>query len=605
MAQGRLTDEEIAKLEASQAPAPGRLTDEQITAMEARPSGVDNAVAAAPAGGYEKSKLDRLVEALKGAPDMLNQARTSLMTAPINLALNPSEELGPKGGLGSVIRGEGQGFSYGFAPKLRGVDGALEEGLSRINPLESKGLGPQGTRPSQSLSDALAGRYNEDKKNAERENDVSAQTQPGLFYGSQALASVATPNPFGKLAALNTGSKLVNAGGRIGSAAGQGALYTAGIERGGTLDDYLNSVPKGALVGGALGAGGELVSAAAPRLETMADKMAVNVAAGGKGQIGDKLKKIGLDNEADRLDFGKQLLDKGMIPSGFNPMKRPVESVAERAAAMGEREGATAGNIVRDVNATGFKVDPAKYQSLMRSKLGRAPDEVANQSKANELIGWAGDIKPSGADPALGGITGMQGLKSRSYNSANFSDTAKLEPLQHRMAISGLRQGIEEDVGSVFGPQAKNQLVESNRNYGFAMDAKALAEPAASRAEAGGVFLPVKNAILAGGFGAGGGAAIGHTGMGGALGVGTSLLGHVAATRGPAMLATGGRIGANAANAVGASGLMSKGAVPSILDKYLNNDTGDGGDDPLKAMPEEERVAKGAKHFTSNTGGGR
>ncbi len=573
-----------------------------------------SAVAAAPAGGYEKSKLDRLVEAIKGAPAMLNQARTSLMTAPINLALDPKAELGPNGGLGSILRGQGEGFGYGFVPKLRGVDAAGEEALSRINPLESKGLGPQGTRPSQSLSDALAGRYNEEKHAAEHENDVSAQSQPGLYYGSQLGSAVAAPNPFGKLAALSTGSKLVNAGGRIASAAGQGALYTAGAERGGELDDYLNSVPKGALVGGALGTAGEVVAKGGQVLRGTSGKMAINTALGGHGQIANRLEKIGIDPE-NAAELGNKLIDEKLVPTGFSLTESPATTILKRSRALQASEGPKIGAVLGEADAAGMRPDVPKLQAAARASLGnQSSGEYANSKKANEFIRQIGEMQPGG-DYTVGPTGEYQTpatfreankQKSQAWDSVNFNDDVALEPKQYRRAVSGMAKEIPNQIGEGLGDEAKNRLIDSNRRFGIGATGEQLSKDASSRELQRGKFGTLGTMAMMAGGGAGIGAQLGHGTEGGLVGAGIYGLGQLAKNRGPAMVATGGRLASNAANMIGDTGLMSKGAMPSILDKYLNNDSGDEGNDPLKAMPEEERLAKGLKHFVApNTGGGR
>lgn len=458
------------------------------------------------------------------------------------------------------------------------------------------GLVPRAYAAGHALSNTLNGQggfvqnYNSELKDAEATANAAERAHPQAAIVGSYLAP-----PVGK--GLSLVQRLAVAGG-IGATSG--ALMAPSDDPAAQARGFVG----GGLAGATLQGVGELATPASTLsdyLRNFSGKMATNVAAGGKAQIGDKLGKIGLETASDRAVFGNELLDKGMIPTGLG-WKSPVEVVAGRAENLSQSAGAKQGNILKQVNDTGFNVDPAKYQQLSESNLGKAPDELAKSKAARDYINQLGQLRPGAEDPKLGGITGVQGMKSRGYDKAYMSTQPSEEQRQLRRAISGTREGIEGDVESVLGADGRRQLVEANKDFGFAQKVKEISEPSASRAAAGSKFGPLATAATITGLGA----ATGHAEAGGIGGLGAGALhlgGQFLKARGPTIAARGGRIGSDLSSYIGekTSNPATGGGLGSLLDRYLG---GDGGESQPQQMSEEERLKKGADNFASKTGGG-
>lgn len=370
---------------------------------------------------------------------------------------------------------------------------------------------------------------------------------------------------------------------RLAAAAGVGATTGALKAPANNPDKQFWSGVAGGLGGAAAQMAGEslgpISGTASEALRHFSGAKAANVAGGGKGQIGDRLAAIGID-PLEQADFGNKLLDAKLIPSGLHPTRSPAESVLLRSRELKSAAGKAIGNEIGNADLNG-EIDPAVLQSFMRQRLGQQnPLELENSSKANTLINQIGELTPQGEYAEPNSFANANKVKSQAWDAANFKEAAPLEAKQYRKAVSGLRQGIESQIGDVNGPASKNALINANQNYGLASDAERLSENAVSRSGQAQQFgLPAALALAAGSAVSGGAAASGHPGVAAATPaalIGAALL----KSRGPALAARGGRL---ASEEIGWAGdRLDNPATTGTLGAFFNAPKGN--DDRQAAM---------------------
>lgn len=519
-----LSDEEMASLEAKHAQA-GGMTDEQMQAHEA-------AHAAKP---KESSFLEGVGHGLaRSARAAINSGTLGLSTRglaagdALTESLTSSSKLGDEYDRALTRRQKEAATDAAEAPSASIVGGFLPAAL------------PGG------LSAALARRF--------------AGTA-GTVLGKAALAAPSTVQ-------------------RLAGAAGAGALS-------GNLNaphDDPAARAKGTLEGGLSGLAGGAVMEAVPALATKAanamrsgsNRMAANVAGGGRGQISDRLAKLGID---DPEHFGGQLLDEGLIPTGINPFKAPSGEVLKRAQALKAKSGNAIGETIGRADTEGA-FDPREAQVEMLSRLpNRTPLERENSSKATNLVRQVGDLAGTPdlgpESPSESGRYGTFGdanaTKSQAWQAANFRDTAPMEAKQYRKAVSSLRDSIRNQVGQVSGEPAADALTKANRQYGLATDAESLAGNDERRANQNGQFGLLAKILGGAGIGGGIGAAGGAPGTGGVTGAALAAGEHYLKRNGPAIAARAGRFGSDvlpgAAERI--SSPVAGGAVGSALERFL------------------------------------
>lgn len=329
------------------------------------------------------------------------------------------------------------------------------------------------------------------------------------------------------------------------------------------------------------GAGGALFQGAAEGMPALAGRfsgslrdasgeMAANVAAGGRAQIGDKFKSLGYEPE-DAAKFGNDLLDKGLIPSGLNPLEHPTAGVLSRSRAMKSGAGADIGDAMNSADATGQAFRPAPAAASSRAAmLSQTPIERDNSTKAGHFVDQLMEVDPSGKNFSVNDFNTANKMKSEAWDNANFKDSAPMEAKQYRRAVGGMRNSIENQVRSAAGDEVADKLRTGNENFGLASDAEALSKDATSRAMQRQKF-GVAGTVL-GLLGANTGGAHGAE-----AGVGAALAAYLLKSRGPAVAANAGRIGSDMMSAASkmSQSPVAAGEASDAISRYLEPDETD------------------------------
>ncbi len=323
-------------------------------------------------------------------------------------------------------------------------------------------LDPRGPKFSEA-----ADTYNENLTKRQKDSRETAYNYP-----SASLAGAFIPGPRW----LGTGKTLIE---RALASAGTGAAAGNLMAPHDDPDARLKGTVLGGTLGGLFSAATESMGALADRFsgaaKDKAGEFAANVAAGGKAGIGDRMRSAGIDPE-EQAAFGNRALDEGLIPTGLNPLKSPVETVLDRSRALKTAQGKEIQEALAAADAAG-KFDPAKAQvGVIKGMKPANPLEAANSSKANKLTDQIGELL--GYDDSFSGANKM---KSQAWGAANFSQDPALEAQRYRKANGLFRDAIRDQVADVAGDQAATNLTRANDKYGFASKVDELATPAASR----------------------------------------------------------------------------------------------------------------------------
>lgn len=326
----------------------------------------------------------------------------------------------------------------------------------------------------------------------------------------------------------------------------------------------------GGLGGLAVQGGSELLAPAANAVSNSLRKwsggLAANVAGGGKGQIGDRLKSIGID-PLEQSDFGNQLLDEGLIPSGLHPTESPVEGVLKRSRASMAQQGHAINDELSAADSKSY-FEPGPAQQEMQGNINaRNPLELDNAKKASNLVDQVGQLDSRGT------FAEANRMKSQAWGAANFKDDAPLEASQYRKAVAGFRNGIRDQVGAANGPESADRLTAANEKYGIAADAEKLSANAVSRGGQSQQFGLPSALMMAAGAGVGA-AAGGGSGAGVGAGATTAALigSALLKSRGPAIGARLGRVGADVAGDVAnmSRNPVTAGKAGALLSDYLS-----------------------------------
>ncbi len=441
------------------------------------------------------------------------------------------------------------------------------------------------------------------------ERQTEAEKDAADHPSASIIGAFLTP-PVGR--GLTVAQRLVAAG---GAGATSGFLRAPHDNPQAQREQALVGGTSGLLMQGANEAVAPVANLTSAALRRMAGENAANVAGGGRAQISDRMKKLGIAPE-EVADFGNSLLDEGLIPTGLHPTQSPADGVLERSTALRERQGQAIGREISAADATGVGFDPIRAQEEMRSSVpNRNPLERDNSTKANRLIEQVGDLAPQGdyADVPRDSFATANQMKSQAWKAASFKDDVPMEAGQYRSAVGGLRNAIRDQVGEVNGPASADRLSLANHRFGIASDAHELSDNAVSRAGQASKFgLPAALMMLGGaGVGAAAGGAHGAgagTGATAAALIGSALL----KARGPAVAARSQRLGSELAAGVGrmSQNPAGAGAAGDALAKYLNPTIGSPeavGNAALRLqkatgdLPEDkEDLAK--KHFLADGG---
>lgn len=447
----------------------------------------------------------------------------------------------------------------------------------------SLGLLPRALAAGDAVGETLNGRggleHNYNHALTDRQSD-SRKTAYNYPSASIAGAFLPTPAMGETLLQRTVGSGLVGAA--------SGNLQAPHDDPSARLTGGLEGFLGGAAMQGINEKGGPLAGKLGSSLARDAE-LAAPRAAGLRAGISNQAKAHGMENEGDLREYGRKLLDSGLIKFGGTP-----HGVAERADAMATQNMGVKNDILGRSETTGKPFSYADAQKMMvRRMVGNKPggltaseeDAIGPASQSILNMGKQGSKTP-------GSVIGADRQKSSDYDSINWgadnAGMAKASAL-HRKAASGGRQSIEDHVAATLGQPAGQELRQANANTGLALDAKGMANDWVTRE---GAKLPwyVKAASMVGG------GVAGHE-VGGPKGAVVGMLAPAAASmlkgRGPSALAVGADVGSNAMTAIGKTQAnpISSGRESDALSRWLTK------------KPDDEREKEGADNFSKAMGG--
>lgn len=500
---------------------------------------------------------------------------------------------------GAMLRGFGQGASYGFSDELNGAVMGLVSGFGRegVDLLKSgpgralmrryaslpaavpdaavdamiehaaqqsakdtlgmKSLPTTGSDPDA----ALRAGYRHGRDTARLENVQAQKAAPATYITSGIAGGIAAPGP--KLPPGAKGLAKFEGVAKIGGLSG--ALGAAGLSNADLLRDETGALATDVAEGGAYGAAlapamslaGEKAAPAIKRLSQSAALRAMGLRAG----ISDQLQKRGYETADDARQLGQAALDMELI----RPF-RTATDVAERAGFARETQGARIEQALADADIAAEAQRNAMSRQFTSPTLGKMGPSTPNlpPNFDTERAAWqaAGEVMgPEGLSPTairnsrnaqriVGDIAGMPNvqeptfanankMKSDIYAGINYATDPTLKTTMERRAASGLRKSIEEQVAEMAGPDAADELRAANRAYGYLADIQPLAQEESTRQLARQPwYSPATIGSVAAGV-AGGQYAGGPAG--GAAGALLPLIGRAAAPRAWSTLATGAR----------------------------------------------------------------
>jgi len=466
----RLTDEEMAALEAKHAPAriPDRLTDEEMNALSDR------------ARAQEEALLPPLSPS--PLPDETAEHLRKTLTS-----FNPPERFSVQTPTGSTFVTKDR-EPYPF-PDAAGR-ATLEADTAKRNKLANlkrflaglqgpaNNLTPQAAGVVSQLTPGAPG-YSQARDKAKREVDDAVSDHPWMpLVGSLATAPL-TP------AAATIGSRLgLNAaqgftGGYFGSQSTDEAAKLKDAAKSAAISSALGLGIEGAAggIGWLLGTGGR----AAPRAQEQAIKAMSN-----RGNINNKLQSMGYEDTDKALqELGQQALDNNLVRLGDS-----AADINKRAGALlstaGDQRAALLSDLdakaldpeaaMRGFSATGVTED--MQAALGRGKHGQGilPVEADTSGSANRAIDQMGRLTGTPNDS----FTGATNQKSLFWGQINPRETVPLEMQNFRRTVSGAREGIERQANALT-PGAGDSLRDINQTLGNALEVSALSGDSATR----------------------------------------------------------------------------------------------------------------------------
>ncbi len=404
----------------------------------------------------------------------------------------------------------------------------------------------------------LTGNYNKALTDRQADSRKTAAEHPSASI----VGSFLTP-PVGK--ALSAGQRLVSAG---ATGAASGYLQAPHDNPEAQLVGGIESGLSGVAMQGFNEHSGPLAARFGGKLRRESGERALNVAGGGKAQIGDRLKKMGIGPE-DQAEAGNRMIDEGLIPWGLSPSRSPVDVVHERAGNLRESSGRAIGDEINAADASGAEFMPEQAQvDMVTNMKSRTPGQRNNATKANKFVSEVGEVNPNGQF-AINSFKLANEQKSDAWKNANFKDDAPMEADQYRRAVTGLRNSIRDQVGKATGPASADRLSAANERFGVAADAHKLAENAISRGNQGQQFGLPAAVAMAIGSGLGVDSATGSHAAGGTTAalIAAALL----KSRGPAFATRAGRAGSDVAGGVSrmSQNPAASGAAGSALLRYF------------------------------------
>lgn len=592
---GRLSAADTARLLAGEDLPPRQKTPEQLAVTATNPK-----------RRLSKEETDAALSASSAPPSTAKDIRQSTTNTLDPLPGPDPGALDPTSNLGATARGAVQGGTLRFGDELGAGAMMVPEAIGRA--AEKVGLIQRPPAPieghvDQAAADAaqekqrpsIADTYRSLRDSLRADNKTAEKTHP-LEYGAAELgAGLTLPLPGSGLA---RGAPLAAKMG-LGAAQATGAGALAGA--GGSEASDIGGVLKDAAAGGALaapfGAAGGGMSHVAeglgPYFTNKAGERGFQ-AVGARAGIVDRAAKMGISPE-EIPAMGNRFMDEGLVPTGLNPFRNPLEQTKAAAAALQRRSGAEIGEVLGAQDARTpigpllpgvERMDYAQAaKDAARPLRGITAAEEDVSGKANRLVNQVGrqqDITP-------GSASGLNRLKSKAYRGVDWQNEAPLAAELHRDATGGLKRSIEDQIGDRLGPDARDTLINANSRYGLGADAEELATRATSRDVQKQQFSPLRAAISSA-LGAGGGAAASGPGGAGVGAVVGPYLTNAILTRGPNVAAHANRALASAVPAVSPAltrAMAYFGANPDLA-KSLT-----GGDAPpaehQKVQPREAR----------------
>lgn len=390
----------------------------------------------------------------------------------------------------SALRGFMQGGTYGFADELAGGADALRSlppvpqavvGVLHPGAAGLASLAAPDTPQSEDTS-ALLRAYLSARDAARKETRAAEEANPKAFATGQFAGAVAAPGPKGMGA---------------GRLAKQGAMYGAVSGLGGSDADLTKGELLPTLVNTAISAGtGAIIAPVASGLSNrfgrfLREKSQENAlkAVGAKAGIADVLGREGIKTADEARQLGQTAIDQGLVP----PFSTAAD-VAQNSGFALERQGARIAGVLADADAPipipgqpGASF-PAPPFDLNRAAW-RATQEVMGPdgltSEAMSKVKPAANIverilKQGEVDPSF---SAANRLKSDFYNGINYGTNATdLGVNLQKSAIRGLKKSMEEQVAERLGPEAADELMAANRNYGALKTIQGLAGTEARRA---------------------------------------------------------------------------------------------------------------------------
>tara|TARA_R110000868_G_scaffold87034_5_gene243672 strand:+ start:10667 stop:12397 length:1731 start_codon:yes stop_codon:yes gene_type:complete len=296
--------------------------------------------------------------------------------------------------------------------------------------------------------------------------------------------------------------------------AGAGALYGAvqnpgdikGEYGGLQLEERAGGALKGAILGTATVAAGEVLKAAADQVKKIPGKLqdyAELKALKASGAMLKDFRKAFGNKKAN--DMGRVLLDKKIVNIGDD-----ITSIAEKASVIKDEVGQEIGNIYESVDDAYAKVDYKKLTPLQRGYLKDTKVDLEkfaiNQYEkiSNKLKGLAGrntvldnvgkvldDIKANGSDVSLGRIREIRSSIDDMINYGKANNQLGSVEKELLGIRSELRALAEKKVGAMdkITKTAKLPgLQKANKEYSLLSDATKMAKDKVAREESNAVF---------------------------------------------------------------------------------------------------------------------
>lgn len=474
----------------------------------------------------------------------------------------------PGSSSGALLRGFGQGESFGFSDELAGVVRGLSAGFARkgieltksapgraalraylgkpdlldveadaiIEKAGQRGAydalgmgGPsEGSAPGLPLDPdaALSAGYRSGRDESRREMVQAEKANPKSFIAANVVGSVMSP-------VLPPGGRgpmtLARAGSIAKGGAAMGGLSALGQSRADlthyetepqVIADAAGDTALGAATGGVLApltaVGGDR---AARALRTGSQNSALK-ALGLRAGISDQLGKRGYETADEARQLGQRAMDLGLI----RPF-RTASDVAARAGFARDVAGARISGALADADAAGVPFDAQRgaWQSAanVMGHNGLSPTAIREGGRARRLVEDVIAL-PRVQEPTF---ANANRLKSDMYQGINYGRDPALKTTLERRAAGGLRQSIEDQISETAGPDVAEELRAANRSYGELSDIHPLATEEATRQLARKSLTAgdIGSAVIAG---AGGSMAAGPGGAAaGLLPLGAKLLG--------------------------------------------------------------------------------